>query len=89
MWVLIFRFFSIYSENQGVQAVPFNFSRSSDIPYVSEYYMPRLVTFCETEIYISFDKHFPHFERFEHKATIELQFSSPDKKILYSKTALP
>ena len=35
MWVLIFRFFfSIYSENLGVQAEPLNFARSSDVTYV-------------------------------------------------------
>ena len=37
MWVLIFRFFfSIYSENHDVQAVPFNFSRSSDTYYICD-----------------------------------------------------
>ena len=34
-----FIFFSIYSENHGVQAEPFNFARLSDITYVPSYYL--------------------------------------------------
>ena len=54
--------FSIYSENHGVQAVPLNFARSSDITYVRRFFFLIQNVALEGALEFVFSKRWPFGE---------------------------